>query len=524
MIKPVVMKKIATLLILLAFAGNLISQINYVNHIKATNAGECEVSHNGKFLYLTCLEGLVVYEINQKTGGLTKKQTIQGADQLELSSPHISPDDKFLYVQSFVRNPDEINSVIRTYSCNAQTGELKLVNTIADQNGNRIEFGANIQLSPKGNLLFITNNSHQELLIYKRNVSSGGLSYLNTTSTETISMFSDIAMSPDERFLYVFSPNIHKACHVYEVDQRTGEINKIQDVENPNYRHYTSHDFLISPDGRNAYTIGTDVYAANQTQPQIGQYKRDVSTGMLSFEHNYDNLQSCGIRDLSFLYMDGSGDNLFATTSYGDEVHGVHIFKRSPSSGDIAFQKSILDKAPTDKLRGAFWMAFGKDNRFIYLTASRDHALHIVENANSHASIIPIEAGVGSPSSYDPEDDLGFDQPVIAQENDNEENFPVPPSDEREDEMTSIHRKLQAETSDTRRLDLSYALLEGKKLKIIQVASMAMLFKSEYKRLEFVKFASYFVDDPQYLKILEDLFTYESIRKDYNKHVTNLKD
>lgn len=377
------MKNITITLILLVLAGSLFSQIKYVNHIKAKDPGRCVISKNGKFLYLECDQGLAVYEINQKTGGLIKKQTIKELDDLEFTSSAISPDDNYLYVQYFVRNPNEINAIVRVYACNNKSGELKLVSTLTNAKGKKFEYNSKVELSPQGNFLFVTSNSHKTLHIFKRNSSTGSLMYLNTHTSATLGMYSNIVMSPDEHFMYVFSPNIFRACYVYEFDKPSGGMNEIQEVENPNYSSYNSDALLISPDGKNVYTIGS----ANNIQRQIGQYQRDVSSGLLTFEHDYNNLQSHGVVDISFLYMDGSGDHLFATTSFGDRLHGMHAFKRNASTGDISFQQSIVDKAPTDKLKGAFIMGFSKNNKFIYLTAARDHALNIFENPKYKPSI-----------------------------------------------------------------------------------------------------------------------------------------
>ncbi|MFM9984265.1 MAG: beta-propeller fold lactonase family protein [Flavobacteriales bacterium] len=522
------MKKSLFILLLTLFIGELSGQINYLNHISAVNSAESQVSHNGKFLYHINLDGLTIYEINTKTGGLTKKQTFKSPGGDEFSNVYLSPDDKFLYIQTFKGKLKDIHSEFVTYACDVKTGELKILNSFDNQDGERFEFNSNFTLSPAGNFLFITNNSHQDLLIYRRNTSTGEFAYLNKVHSELLAMYGDIAISPDEQFLNVFSQNIHKACIVYELNAQSGSLTEIQEVENPNYRHYTSADFIISPDGKNVYTIGSDVYAANQTQPQIGQYSRDVQTGMLSFQKNYDNLQSNGIRDLSFLYLDGSGDYLFALNSYGDELHGAFVFKRDVDTGDISYKQAILDKAPTDKLKGAYTMSFGKTNKHIYLSAARDNALYILENLNAKASLVMSttvqhtlpETAV---SSEYPVADYEIDEVVQVSES-AEQNAGSLPDNSSENELTAIHKRLQSETSDTKRLDLCYALLEGKSLKTIQIASIAMLFQSEYKRLEFVKFASYFVSDKEHYSILEDLFTYESIRKDFRQQAAKISE
>ena len=71
---------------------------------------------------------------------------------------------------------------------------------------------------------------------------------------------------------------------------------------------------------------------------------------------------------------------------------------------------------------------------------------------------------------------------------------------------------LAAEESDISRLDRAHGLPEVKCLKVVQVAGLVYLFKSEYQRLQFVKFASYFLHDPENKLILADLFQYENMR------------
>ena len=79
-------------------------------------------------------------------------------------------------------------------------------------------------------------------------------------------------------------------------------------------------------------------------------------------------------------------------------------------------------------------------------------------------------------------------------------------------QLNTYYATLAAEENDITRLNRSFELLEGKCIKVIQVAALAYLFKSEYQRLQFVKFTSYFLNDPQNKWILADLFSYENMR------------
>jgi hypothetical protein len=79
-------------------------------------------------------------------------------------------------------------------------------------------------------------------------------------------------------------------------------------------------------------------------------------------------------------------------------------------------------------------------------------------------------------------------------------------------EFGEIWNALASEESDIVRLEKSFGLIEGKCMKVVQAAALSYLFNSEYKRLEFVKFVSYFLYDKENVHLLAEVFQYDRMR------------
>lgn len=519
------MKKIPLIFILSIFIITAQAQVSYVSNVYAKSASQSAVSHNGKFLFLSSFHEIIVFEINSSTGALTKKRTLPSPTNSEFCGMHLSPDDKFLYTQSRT-SPGASTTAISTYSCNPLTGELKLKHTLAKQGTETFEVMSMTEMSPQGNFLFISNNSYQDLFVYRRNVVDGSLSFQNKVSTEKPMMFFEYVISPDEKFMYVNCANIYKEATIYSIDQNTGNLTKVTEVTNPIYPNSYAHKIMVSPDGKNVYTIN-ELYQ-NATQDyryDLTQYSRDEQSGRMSYQTHYPNLKAQGVGQLDYLFSDGSGEYVYASKAFGSDAHAFHAFKRDVSTGNLTKLQSFFDSGTTNKLEGSYVCSFSKDNRFVYVSAIDDHALNIFKNPNAKASLT-------APSVSVPVNPRGTDNPVIpgttttttinegsTSNGGTTSQATSPVSDFPKDKFNEVRKQIQAETSDTKRMDLCYKLLEGKAVSTMQVASIAMLFESEYQRLEYVKFEYYFVNDKENYKQLGDLFTYPSILQEFNKLV-----
>lgn len=517
------MKKILvfSFLLLVQFVG--FSQLKYVNSIAGNEIGECTVSHNGKYFLIDQFHEITLFEINNSSGGLTKKKSFLNPDNEEFTFLNLSPDDKFLYTRSHTKKNGQLVSVVRVYALNLASSEFKLIQSIDNQDGKNLDFNTDVGISPKGSFIFLNNENGNELYVYNRNPTTGMLSFASKNVADR-SNFSEFEMSQDERFLYTSSYNLYKSLAVYQMDKSNGSLSEIQQFVHPSYRDYNSSKFVIAPNGKFIYTIGTDVYSTSQDQTQITVLNRDTNTGLVSYKTHYANLKNEGIRNISFIHMDGSGETFFALSSLGNEVHAVYVFKANPIDGSLTKTQTLIDGGLTSKLRGVYDMAFSNSNRFVYLTAARDNAITILDNPQAKKSIAPPEEVqiVGNTASE------VVQEPIITtnvQAQQTTTNVPATTINSSSSQAISkelyseVWKKLMVESSDAKRMDICFEQLEGKSMKTVQIAAMAMLFTSEFKRLEFVKFMSFFTSDKENYKILVDLFTFDTIKDDFNKSI-----
>lgn len=510
------MKKIPLIFILCVLMITARAQVNYVSTVNAKAASQSAVSHNGKFLFLSSYHEIIVFEINPSTGALTKKRTLPSPTNSEFCGMHLSPDDRFLYTQSRT-GPEASTTAISTYACNPLTGELKLKHTLERQGTETFELMSMTIMSPQGNFLFIGNNSYKDLFVYRRNATDGSLLFQTKISTGELMMFFDYVISPDEKFMYVNCANIRKEATIYSIDQHTGYLTKVTEVTNPIYPYSYPEKLMISPDGKNVYSI-TRLYqdATQDYRYNLTQYSRDEQTGHMSYQTHYPQ----GFTQLDYLFIDGSGEYVYASKAFGSDAHAFHTFKRDPSTGNLTKQQSFFDSGTTNRLGGSYVCSFSKDNQFVYVSAIDDHALNIFKNPKAKASLAVPSVTVTSSTPVTNDPVLTGTTTTTATSGGSTTSPPTGTvSDFAKDEFNDIRKKLQAETSDTKRMDLCYELLEGKALSTMQVASIALLFDSEYQRLEYVKFEYYFVSDKENYKLLSDLFTYDSILQEFNKLV-----
>lgn len=513
------MKKCILVFILSVLLITARAQVSYVSSVYANSAAESAVSHNGKFLFLASSHAIIVYEINSSTGALTKKRTLPSPTNTDFCGMHLSPDDRFLYTQSRT-GPESSTSAISTYACNPLTGELKLKYTL-DHQGTETFEPSMTNMSPQGNFLFIANNSYKDLFVYRRNVTDGSLRFQNKIETGKLMMFFDYVISPDEKFMYVNCVNVHKEATIYSIDQQTGYLTKITEVTNPNHPNKYPEKLMISPDGKNVYAIENLYQDATQDyRYDLTQYSRDEQTGLMSYQAHYYQ----GTTQLDYLFVDGSGEYVYASKAFGSDMHAIHVFKRDPSTGNLTKLQSFFDTGATNKIAGSYIFSFSKDNQFLYVSSIDDDALNIFKNPYTKASVTAPAVSVSAPAQETSDPVLTGTTTTPTSNGSTHDPGPASPpsgpvSDFPKEKFNEVRKQLQAETSDTKRLDLCYQLLEGKSVSTVQVATIAMLFDSEYQRLQYVKFEYYFVNDKEHYKQLGDLFTYDSILKEFNQLV-----
>jgi 6-phosphogluconolactonase (cycloisomerase 2 family) len=142
------------------------------------------MSNDGRSLYVSGSNALVVFQRDTSTGALSKKVAetqydgANGVDGLAGSNGlALTPDGNYLFVAGTE------DDAVAVFSRNTSTGALSFVEVLRNDPNKRITglAGAiSLALSPDGVNLYVVGAEDNALAIFKRNIISGSVSYLET--------------------------------------------------------------------------------------------------------------------------------------------------------------------------------------------------------------------------------------------------------------------------------------------------------------------------------------------------------
>ena len=147
------------------------------------------ISKDGRSLYLSGSNAVIVFQRNTSTGKLSAVEThydgIKGVDGLKGSAGlALTPDGKYLFVAGAV------DDAVAVFSRNSSTGALSFVEALRNDSNKGLTglAGAvSLALSPDGvNLYVVAGAPNNTLAIFKRNIISGSVSFLETWSQNGI--------------------------------------------------------------------------------------------------------------------------------------------------------------------------------------------------------------------------------------------------------------------------------------------------------------------------------------------------
>ncbi|MFK7783812.1 MAG: beta-propeller fold lactonase family protein [Crocinitomicaceae bacterium] len=503
------MRKSVITSFLLFIAFTTFSQLQHKGNVYAAQAGSSVLSNSGDYIYLSHLNALSVYKINQSTGMLTRVQKVN-TDKFEgeVSTPYLSADNRFLYASLGKKHNGRTMRTFVMYQVDQSTGKLTFKKNFHDDPQFQYDFVSHFSVSPKRNLMFLGKDESKSLDVYRIDQKTGIPKYINTYETDIIQCFSRFTVSPDQKNLYVGAGNTHKEVVVFDFDETNGQLTKIQEVEHIG-KWTSSKHLIISADGQNVYKVD------GRDDQKVLQFSRDLQTGMLQYERDYEFKSNGSPIESHFFFGDQNTDFIYGLHSFGDG-DAIHVMKRDHTTGNLSYSESIYDRGKTNRLNGVFQMNFSKDNRYAYASGMWDGAVNIFRNPNSRKTIdqTPIIAQqeeltyTHETPQYDPP--VQNERPVETRPNTSAVGCTG--NELTGEQLNTTYLALASEENDISRLNKAFELLEGKCIKVVQVAALAYLFKSEYQRLQFVKFSSYFLSDPGNKMILADLFQYENMR------------
>lgn len=169
------------------------------------------------------MDQLRVYEMDLEAGKLkfSESSTIKTAAGAGPRHFEFHPNGRYAYVIN------ELGCTVAAYNYNADTGRLKLLNTLSTlpKGYTGENTTADIHVSPDGKFVYGSNRGHNTLAIFKINQSDGSIEFTGDQSTggKTPRNFS---IHPDGKFLYAANQDSDSIIQ-FEINQATGDLTPV---------------------------------------------------------------------------------------------------------------------------------------------------------------------------------------------------------------------------------------------------------------------------------------------------------
>ncbi|AYH00210.1 beta-propeller fold lactonase family protein [Pectobacterium parmentieri] len=314
----------------------------------------------------TSVYSLVQFSRDATTGqlsyvGIVATQGVDGVSGLDaaVSEIVISDDGTSLYTINGVTPMDGSTGkdAVAFFSRDTTSGALTFVGSLIGSDTLPLKSPSGIVLSSDGKSAYISNLGNNSITVLSRDAETGNLSYVATINKSTIAAdvnsaeipkddryltaLQDIAISPDNRFVYV-SSNSQGTVSIFSRDSDTGALTYAGIMDSYNseshvpaeLRATSLREIAISQDG-------SALYVAAFGGKSLLVFARDADSGALTFRNGVD----LSVNTVNHLAVSADGKNIYAGVS--TFFAGLNVFTamaNAPYSqtADIAFAKGIM--------------------------------------------------------------------------------------------------------------------------------------------------------------------------------------
>ncbi|MBS4432966.1 hypothetical protein E2566_03915 [Pectobacterium punjabense] len=314
----------------------------------------------------TSVYSLVQFSRDATTGqlsyvGIVATQGVDGVSGLDaaVSEIVISDDGTSLYTINGVTPMDGSTgkNAVAFFSRDTTSGALTFVGSLIGSDTLPLKSPSGIVLSSDGKSAYISNQGNNSITVLSRDAETGNLSYVATVNKSTIAAdvnsaeipkddryltaLQDIAISPDNRFVYV-SSNSQGTVSIFSRDSDTGALTYagIMDLYNseshvPTELRATSlREIVISQDG-------SALYVAAFGGSSLLVFARDANSGALTFRNGVD----LSVNTVNHLAVSADGKNIYAGVS--TFFAGLNVFTATANAPysqttDIAFARGVM--------------------------------------------------------------------------------------------------------------------------------------------------------------------------------------
>ncbi|TFG60085.1 MAG: hypothetical protein E4H36_12670, partial [Spirochaetales bacterium] len=247
----------------------------------------------------------------------------------------LSPDGKYIYTDSFARYKG-----FYLFSRSSATGKLTFDKYYDNSYGYAAE---ELMITPDGNYLFALTDS--EIGWYRINRETGRLSDIKTYTNDAIIKAKTMAMSSDNKHLYVSScpDSGEQAILWFAWDPAKAELIFKSRYQSDELAYATS--IAISKDGKDLYTGGRALL----------WFKRDPVSGSLTLKDTFIKDEAHG----STIVISPEDDNVYVT-----KAKSIITFKRFTNTGELLYLNKFEDDT---KLSWVISFGISPDGKNLYL-------------------------------------------------------------------------------------------------------------------------------------------------------------
>jgi 6-phosphogluconolactonase len=208
-----------------AFAQHTGSSVN-PDRQSGPHAHQILMSNDNRYALVADLglDEILVYKFNAAKGSLTPNDPAYAKTDPEAGPRHLvfSPDSKFVYVIN------ELQSSVKTFSYNPNTGKLRSLQTIStlprDFRGQNTD--AEIAIDAKGRFLYASSRGHDSIMIFAVDPKTGTLSHVQDVSTQGKTP-RNFAIDPTGNWLFAANQDSNNIV-LFKIDPKTGQLTPTQ--------------------------------------------------------------------------------------------------------------------------------------------------------------------------------------------------------------------------------------------------------------------------------------------------------
>ena len=284
----------------------------------------------------------------------------------------------------------------------AETGKLRFINAKFDGQGgiSGLSDPWDVVASPDGRSVYVSGDSDDSLLTFKRNRDTGKLRYVNTKfdgqgGVDGLDGANGLAMSPDARNVYVTGA-IDDSIVTFKRNRDTGKLRFV----NAKFDGQGAVDGLDGAQGVAVSPNGRSVYVSAFDDSAVATFRRNRDTGKLRFVNaKFDGQGSVdGLGGAFEVAASSDGRSVYVASEQDD---AVATFKRNRDTGKLKFVNAKFDGQGGALLDNATGIQVAPDSRNVYVSAADDSAVDTFKRNRDTGKLRLLNAKVDGQGSVD---------------------------------------------------------------------------------------------------------------------------